>query len=659
MQRRLFSPKEVFQLIVNGEKKTRFKVTLVAVTGLPDSGKTTLIQKLIPNTTKDKNQEMTGLAMFEIGFSTTSRDNTRAKWEEFKREDIYMFMLARALAEETQKSEQLPALEEWFENKLPGSCFSSLELRTQFRNMYIKMRNELLKFDCDTHYHIILKPSYVLLNVWDIGVSKALYESLPLLARMTSPLVLFNLLDLSRDVGEKLRQQPDLKAIHEEQSIMKGRSRAHYYIRIAGLCTNKGGSILIATHKDRVPTTDVQRMKRLVEAGIRAKAGDMGVDKSLHSEMLAIDVHNDDDCSCVKQCLEDLVNSSEEFNQDLRLSWIFLRTALIHYESESSDFLIQRTEFNELAQQCGLKTSQEIEDCLQIFTSVGSLLYHSAFFRDNIIYRPYNFFKKLNVLYDVDDTKDEHVLQSLKRGFLCRTVAADLWDGDKDFFWHLLQDTGVATQTSMTEGPDAYDFNVKCPHEKCGKKDCLFIPSIRKKRFYRSKDIKLDSLFITFNSEYVPADIQALFVRYIGTPSHIPGIQLKQTEYYNSTVFELPDRKGGLQVIVHGDVVEIVTDEIHESTSIEIKSVLKTLCVTVLNAVLKYFPGFEYQLGFICSCSKIEKENPPNRNNISYLHFLPSQYATHLLCRKCKKMIELRPGQLRWMRAPSRVRYTR
>lgn len=648
LEKHKFTPHKVFELIVNGEKTTRFKVTLVGVTGLPDSGKTTLVQKLIPTATQRKSLE--GLSLFEIGYCATSKRDTMAiQWEEFTREDIYTYMLTRALTNETKIQEQLPELEEWNDASLPEKCFPSQHIRTRFKNMYIKMREALSKFseyESDTRFHVLADPTYVLLNVWDIGVSKALHEAFPLLARLIHPLVLLNLLNLSRDFGKNLRKAPDLKEIHQEQSVMVGRSRGHYYTRIAGLCKSEGRSILIATHNDKVKPQDrVGRVKQL-EAAIRAKAGDMGV-VSLHPEMLAVDVNNKEDCARIKQCLEDLVNSDKDFNKDLRLNWIFLRTALIGYESES-DFRMSREEFDQLAQQCGLKTKKEIDECLEFFTGVGSLLYHSMFFRENVIYSPFNFFKKLNILYNhTAGQKSTHAKESLKYGILCKTVAAELWDtesGDKDFFWHLLQDSGVAASTC--------DLNLKCPYIECNERDCLFISSVCKERIYRcdSRVMKPDSIYITFNAQHIPADIQALFVKYV--PLYFTRVQLKTTEYYNLTEFELPENKGSFKIVIHGDVVEIITDETIQE-NIEMLSVLKTVCVKILDSVLEYFPGFEYQLGFLCPESKIEKgyRCPPNNSKISYLYFIPSQYETHLFCRMCEAFHKLTDGQTKWMKA--------
>ena len=101
------------------------------------------------------------------------------------------------------------------------------------------------------------------MNIWDIGVNKALYEVLPLLARVINPLVLVNLLDLARDPKEMTRV-PELMRKGNKKYIMSFCSRCHYYARIAGLgkCKVKRvpTSVPVATHKDQVPRDVVKKV---------------------------------------------------------------------------------------------------------------------------------------------------------------------------------------------------------------------------------------------------------------------------------------------------------------------------------------------------------------------------------------------------------------
>lgn len=644
MVNREYSPEDVFDLIVRGNKKIKFKVTLVAICGLPGSGKSTVVGNMVSKT-KDV-RTLASLRFFEVGYCATSRRNLKIltpEWDLFPRKNIHEYMLTRALVKDHNA---IPILSEWSENCLPASRLKSHHLRNHFRNVYDTMRDGLQTFladkESDYHFHIMSEPLYVFLNIWDIGFNKALNEALPLIARLIHPFVMLYVINIARDGGKNLRELPERRGVHEKQKIMQGRSRGHYCMRMSGLCKHHGRSFLIGTHKDKLPPGEIPKVKQLTEAGLRAKACDVGAAATLHSEMLIVDAKEQNGCECIKRSIEDFMSSTDKFDHDLQLNWMFLRTALLDYETES-DFLIPRTEFDELARECGLRTKEEIEKCLKFFTQIGSLLSNEEFIGDNVIYRPYVFFDKLNALYEAVEKGDEHMKQSLRVGLLCKNVAEEIWKQDKDFFWVIMQEAGVATATLVEHGENTYDYKLRCPHAECDERKLLFISSLCNERLKRNEGMKEDSLFITFSTEYVPADIQAHFVKRI--KKHIPEIKLKQSVHYNSTVFELPHGEI-FQIIVHGDVVELLT----QPTMLPIKSTLTSLCTEILDSVLEYFPGFEYQLGFLCKvCCDIHESDPPNNNTTSYLYFIPSQYETQLFCKRCKEMRQLTPGQKKWM----------
>ena len=670
-----YNPVDVFDVIVNGNIKTNFQVTLVAVTALPGSGKSTLVNKLASKLKAIQHTSVgttPALIMHEMGYCSTSRrDKLTPEWGEFKREDIYMFMLTRALV---NRNRSLPNLEKWsYMNSLPAKYLKNEHLRSHYRNMYTKMQEGLVKFaerDSDFQFHLMSEPSYVLLNLWDIGFKKALLEALPLIARLMHPFVMLNVLNLARDNLDNLRSQPVKTPMQEDEHIMRRRSRGHYFVRTLGLCKPPGEAILIGTHKDKIPK-DVERIKKLTEAGIRAKAGDVGANVS--REMLAVDLHNDGDCEQIKRSIEELMASTDVFNIDLQLTWIFLHSALLNYKSDTSDFLMPQSEFEALAYECGLKSRREMENFLKFFTKIGSLMYSPEFFGNRIVYHPINFFKKFGALYDSVESGDDHCKASLGVGILCKKVAKDIWKEDKNFFWEVMEQAGIAVPTKIDPKPDDKrhdDYNIRCPY--CNEVDLLFVSTVRKNTLLREprepREDTNDSLFITFNKEYVPLDIQAHFIKFLKRV--IPEVELKLTEYYNFTEFVLPDG-GCFQVIIHGDVAELVVRgfENNPEKDTKFKTIIKAVAIEILDVVLKYFPGFEYQLGLLCGtcCELSRTDMAPNNNIISYLHFLPEQFETQLYCRptlycrqnntksKCGKMIQLSEGQKRWMTLTGKV----
>ena len=681
----IYTPEDVFNMIVKDNISTKFKVSLVAVAGLPGSGKSTLVEKLAPYRRNSREIElqtadMPELRLREVGYcSTTRQESLTPTWGQYTWDDIYMYTLARALL---AKRNAMPQLKEWAHvERFPKELLENKGLLDHFKNLYNKMQKGLANVgidkESDFRFHLMSEPSYVLLNMWDIGVSKSLNESLPLIARLMNPFVLLNVLNLYRDGLKKLRQSPEKSKAHKDQHVMKSRSRGHYLCRVCGLCKNKGQSILIATHSNKVER-DVGRVARLTEAGIRAKAGDVGV-KGLR-ELLAVNLNDEKDCDCIKRSIVELMESTDAFDVHLPLTWIFLHSAILHHKSEKSDFRMSRSDFVELSSHCGIRSTEDVEKCLKFFTRIGSIMYSKEFFGDEIIYHPRNFFKKLENLYSSVEAADKHRKESTSQGILCKKVAEDIWGEDSEFFWRLMQKAGVATLTKVLPRPNNpeghYKYNMHCPFPECRETELLFVSTLRIERLPRKENIGEDSLFITFNTEYIPADIQTVLVKYLKIA--IPRLELKLTKCYNSTEFELPE-DGHFKVIVHGDVVQLaVTGYDNHDKDREFKSIIKNTCIKVLEKVLVYFPGFQYQFGLLCKeCLKLSSTDPaPNNNIISYLTFLPSQYETKLYCRdyfhrrlvqdengeeverhKCNKMIELSSAQLRWMTLTGRVSY--
>ena len=644
-------------------------MTLVAVGGLPGSGKSTLVDKLVPKINSQR--VVPALGMYEVGYCSTSRrDKLTPEWGEFTRDDIHMFMLTRAL---TDNGQALPILKQWSGNALPPKLIANKQLYNHFEKVYCDMHNGLLKFaesESDFRFHVMTEPNYVLLNLFDIGVSKALNESLPLISRLMQPFVLLNMLNLHRDGHESLRLLPKLTDVHKAQHVMNGRSRGHYCTRIGGFCKEPGRSILIGTHRDKLNEEDAHRMKMLTEAGIRAKMGDMCAGESMESDMLVVNLHDQNDVEKLKRHIEEVINSTPAFHHDLHLTWIFLRSALTHYMYPDSDFRMPREDFNKLACECGLKAEEDIEKALKFFTQCGSLMYDTKFFGDNVIYNPQVFFQKLNALYDPEkrNGEDDHYPRTVSVGILCAKVAEEIWKDDKDFFWELMQKAAVAVNLPESK------YGITCPYDGCEETELLFVSTLRTGRFERKEGMKKDSLYITFNGQYMPGDFQVQFVKNIKPV--MPGIKLKHTKKYsNLTEFELPNG-GSFRIFVHGDVVELEVEGYENSSKLETdtKSIIKATCVEMLDSVLKYFPGFNYQLGLLCTdCLVLNEETDPaaapNNNIASYLHFLPTDCENELYCRDCGertfddetytqgcgKMIQLSDGQKRWMTLSDRV----
>ena len=108
----------MLRLVLNGKKETHFRAALVVFAGLPESGKTTLIKTLLPNSTASK-KIVEGLATYEIGIPMPpGGDISDSPWEEFTREDAHIYMLACALASECKEEGKFPSLKPWSDHDM-------------------------------------------------------------------------------------------------------------------------------------------------------------------------------------------------------------------------------------------------------------------------------------------------------------------------------------------------------------------------------------------------------------------------------------------------------------------------------------------------------------------------------------------------------------
>lgn len=654
------------------QKSIDLQFAMVAIGGLPLSGKTSLFKSLcerdVPEHTTNKSahrkyrRHIDGLDVYELAYVKDPITET-PDWFPATGEACHYYMIAMALARECACSRKFPCLTAEGSQQLKP--FKSVHLNKHFSTVYEEVGKLLPSLEKQGYPSQLLRePKIVLMNVWDIGVHKALYEALPLLARACGRLLLVNVLDLFRDT-ESLACQPqfaDKRYKRDESSVvMKLRSRLHYYIRIAGLTKSAKSecpsTLLVATHKDRFPDQEqAVHARKNLEIVVWRKAVDTGISEVLYPQLLAVNALDQDDGRKVRHTIEKMINEDKRFEMNMPMTWMFLRSTLYNYPN----VYITWSKFDKMAVECGLNTDVEKLDFLRIFTHAGSLLYYPDLqaLKENIVLSPERFLEDLEELYCPKNSPPtivgEHQ-EEISKGILCSNLAQEIWQ-ESSFYLQLLQDAGLAVNIS-----DESLYKTTC--KVCSKKqltsDCYFMPSLRTKHEDQVPSLNSDSLFVTFNSEYVPTDIQALFAWHL--KKELKGVQLEFTEEYNTTLFTLPlsSNQGGISIniIVHGDVIEIkINNAKSEESMTDICGKLKTICIQILDGVVQYFPGMEYELAFPCPMS----ESNVNRRKIHYLHFHPVASNTdHLFCMHCHAYRSLSKGRQRWLKAEYMVSYYR
>ena len=578
--------------------------------------------------------------------------------------DIVIFMMALAIIKKCAHEKKSPSfsLDVNTSDMFHDVTFECDLFRDNLRFILERIKYLVPELVKRTNKHLsvetLVTSRLSIFNCWDVGVCRAMYTILPLLANVSKRLFLINFLDLSRD-GSELFEEPKLDGYGDNDYLMQLRSKLHYLLRIAGLTRETANSVaevlrttIVVANVREDAKTDRQTLKALlrdVSTAIFQKADDVGIGQVLYPDILAIDVSSKEHAESMQRVIEHVIKLAKCLEVDMPLNWMFFRTALYDHDT----FYITKSELSAMAAECHIHKEEELLRFLSLFTHIGSLLYFPDVFGEYIVLRPQGFFEAIHKMYYPEKSIGEGHKQVLQNGYLCNVVAEQLWSKEAQLFMVLLCESGLACDLSELPSSQAKYCDV-CPFEKV--KRCLYVPSLRIDTGSQSgskrstADERPDvqdrdtskSLFVTFNTEYIPTSLQTTLVKYLGSalmeapdeedkkkqPQFLIEFNIEESGY-SLTMLRLtppPESKFHshvqavvINIITHGDVLEInfqfepVREAKHNKPVSKddlenyFYSLLKDLIVKVLSKVLVYFKDVRYRLAFPC-CSVPDEE---------------------------------------------------
>ena len=655
------TPDKIKQLIM--EKAVHGHYLMVGFAGLPRSGKSTVLNGIISRKLEGvkrlKHQcSLRETRIFEVAYMKHPL-NHKSKWYAMAQSDCSSITITVGLAQLCAQMKAMPLFPE-------GSSTVSfgMDILDQTFACILDEVKRTTSIPCfREEIGSILGTSLAFLNVWDCGVNRALYEIMPFIAKGCDRLIIASFLDLFRD-ATKLYAHPDLSNYakgNESGSLLRMRSRLHYLLRIAGVIKSSNSDVNdatrvvhIGTYANQTSTKEGQskwkELAKNAKKAIEIRAIEAGVSDLLYPELLSVNIHSEEDAKVVKSVLETMIKASKGCECDMPLKWIFLQSAMSKCARVNGRFYVYWEEFLNIAQKCCVNEKKEIDKFLATFKGGCSILYCPQLpaLASKIITDPITFLQSLEQLYYPDELfpsnpeVKSHAQSCLPKGIICQELAREMWGKDASFFLELLEDVGLATALSK-------NYDEICPG--CTSTKCYFMPSLRETRYDMKPSPHTKSLFVTFNTDYVPAYIQAHFVRHIGF--HFSDIQLRNNEYYNATFLTLSQANDQISIgiIVHGDVVEIqVNPTVHlpEEMISDIYSRLKTLAVEIFGRVSTTVLGMKFELALVCPASN----KVSCRREIHYRPFhICSTSATDLFCSSCNISTELDEDKKLWISA--------
>ena len=647
-----FNPAKVMEIIKKDSIRGNF--LLLGVTGLPNSGKSTLVRALLGNgasKTLVHSTVMGDCHLYRLAFMKDPAQEDAA-WLALNLADVRTIIISLRLYQIAALDNKEPHVE-----MLLGSQphFKEKLLNDTFTNMFASIQRTVAMLPAGSA--ALCSDTISFFVVLDVGTNKAILEVLQQLGKELRKLLLVIVLDLKRD-ADHMGEPPELVKGEEDKTFMRRRSRVKYSTRMADIpatlaLAEKQPRVLYAlTHADKFGN-DKERIEAVekVRNAVHTSATEAGISEAINPQMLPINSESEDDIRLLKKTLEEMVERHKRFEYNMPLRWLFFRTALSQYAKEEETFHITREKFNDIAHKCWMQTEEDIDEFLKIFREGLSLLScpNIPVLHSNIIIDPMKFFQGFGRLYyaakvlplaehDVMQSEriKEHVQESFKKGILCNNLANKLWGKDANLYIEVFEHSGFMTSLNS--------YKECCPF--CNDPTCFFAPTLRSEMWAEEPSPK--SLFITCSTDYIALQLQSQYVKHM--PDYLPQVQLKKVPYHNaiSFVHEHEQKMITINVIFHNDAVEIrVSPHVENRLTIgEIYSKLKSLSVEIFNQVSVKMPEMRFDLAVTCPNS----EFTPKRT-----HFMPFHICAvcvdQLICTVCKSEIPVSPEKKLWINA--------
>ena len=677
-----FTPEQIKKLIL--QHSLRMSLSVVAFGGLPCSGKSTLLRSML-QLKQDQEEnvcQLPGLNVLEAAIISNPYTEEKTQWlSAITKADAELLMLAVCLAQVCAKQNQSLSLLDINEGiNVIEPMFKSASVNRYFDRVFRHLRELLVKLENEGSLLTLQHASLAFMNIWDIGVNKAVFEAMSLFARRCHSLLLLNVLNLDRD-ATKLNDKLDFTLYSgrysprkDDQRVLQVQKAHVYYARFVEVCNQlPNTSALVGTHKDAFEgdKQKIAEVKSRVKHLVEEKVAGVAFTDLLHPHMLVVDARSEGDAKTMRKTVEEMIFQCNRFEKTVPLTWILLRGVL-----HSTDRLVlSKSELWSYASQCGIQTTEELDSWLNLFQSCMSIMYSSderlTSLNQNVVIHPFKFIQCLDHVFYAEfsdilksNTKLEKHLDLLQKGLLTYTLACEIWPDDLNstapargenqnvlcsFMLRVLRDLKMCTKVKMAIAFDSEEQPCSADEQ------FFFIPSLRPSYSHSHPTQRSCSLIVmASNVHQAPCDIYSEFVHFIQQQERTKCLQLIPDERYDTVHLkwvenELPMAEIEFKMLDFEDMVEIsVTIPEHQfsvqqshdnilSLKQKVCSIMKTTCMEFLHEISQNMNTMTYNT---CVVSPICENSPDNSR--ARVHVVPFEingveHLDSLSCYTCGK----------------------
>ena len=516
------SMEEFKRIILN--QKVPVALCLVAVMGLPDCNKTSILESILKKNIKLKEtatrkfeEYMTrkknpnGLSIYELcvlGGKPYDQYSWSFATERYGAIFSILCGLVRhvALAKSDIKSVEFLSDGHVSQNKLVDD---------HFKWLMGKAAKQLKDISMDDKKEALFLNGLTLANIIDVGVNKALYDFLPIMLSFCRSHLRLVFFSLERD-GPMLKEVPDLSADHYSRRgdnvlAMTTRPRLNCILHFATLGHNQKQNeddskrtLVVALSKSQsVVAGSPSQLHKAATDKIQEEAEKLNIKKFV-SNVSLFSINDADSLKKAKEEITEFIMKDQIFQKTLPLKWIFLRSLVIsakQKKGEMKTMILKRSDiYDAAAKEIGMD-EEEFENFLVTFTDFGSILYMPQFrdLRDIVVVDVWEFVQLLNeLIYPKEEKKWYKDLTTY--GIIKASDASKILNMYLNIFMKIIITFGMAAFINIEKAFFNGHFSTEV---------CYYLPSARINKKSPPSNRNNDYAFLEIESTNFPANIQA------------------------------------------------------------------------------------------------------------------------------------------------------
>ena len=487
---------------------------------------------------------------------------------------------------------------------------------TVFDSLAEDQKRELSTPLSDTKWNGSIPNGIALINIWGIGMNKAVYHFLPALWGHLDNSYVWLFLDPDLDVKD-LYNTPSLPENNKSKDkIVEYRSRMEYLLHPAMLAKS-------SSDEDRLDVCSVfgvhsgewekRQLDNLIEH-IRNASAQANLATVINTEEVTPINPKDDKCwEVLKGKADKIIGEELESAKKVPLASIFLRS--LYYGLDK--MYIKKSELKAKAKLLSI-TDDEFERFCKVFTSFGSIIDVSLIDTrsDYVILQPTVFIRCLDKIF-YPDTIDSKVAMC---GIVTKSTAMEIFNTDYEFFIDVLVSVDLAITLNINQiTSESSEFPLV---DKNAQEEYYYLPDVRTS----PPDLECHcyALHLLCSPISPLRHLQVLFTRALLQIKPETKLVFKEKHPINTTTFKIISRDTqkpmDFDMIYFGEAVEFVVPETAD----------KDICEAIIKSCHQMMKSkwgcMKYNFAVMCS-------NYPSESGIHQMrHFLPD----NKLCEACK-----------------------